>query len=284
MGNLLRRPADPYDAFAEASLAAARGDLPSLSKLLRDERFGLAQVQDEDGVFLIHEAARAGQRQSCECLLQHGSPHAPRTAVQGETPAHLAAAAGHQELAEWLSSTLPAVLFLDVDGVLNSQESRAVDPSHMPSKDLLANFAHIAQAAGPLRVVLSSTWRLDAEPRLRLSEALRGIGIEAVGDTPDLTVTGKGDRVDEIISSLWEHSASGSDRLPWLAIDDMDLLTMNPKLHPDAFVRTDDVVGLTCAKAGEAVEKLTQQRKALSEPGHGDHTRSPRLVSPWSGH
>lgn len=301
MGNLLARyTGDPHgDKFGRAAAAAAQGDVPSLTTLLqeqrtvssRDQQWNLAQDDNgADGVFLIHTAAQAGQRQSCECLLQHGSPHAPRTAVRGETPAQLAAAAGHGELAEWLSASMPAVLFLDVDGVLNSQESRALDPSHMPSADALANLGHIVSTAGPLRVVLSSTWRLDAEPRLRLSEALRGIGIELAGDTPDLETSG--DRVDEIISSLWETSSSGRDILPWLAIDDMDLLYMNPKLHPDAFVRTDDRVGLTRAKAEEAVEKLTKQRQALNAPGWGEsenhvvsqaHSR-PRLMCPWSGH
>lgn len=230
-------------------------------------------------MFLIHTAAQAGQRQSCECLLQHGSPHAPRTAVRGETPAQLAAAAGHGELAEWLSASMPAVLFLDVDGVLNSQESRALDQTHMPSADALANLDYIAHTTGPLRVVLSSTWRLDAELRQRLSEALRGIGIELAGDTPDHAATSSGDRVDEIISSLWQTCSSGNDILPWLAIDDMNLLCMNPKLHPDVFVRTDDKVGLTRAKAEEAVEKLTQQRQALNEPRWCD----PRLMCPWAG-
>ena len=302
MGNLLARyKGDAYgDKFGRAAAAAAQGDVPSLTTLLqeqwtvssRDQQWNLAQDDNgADGVFLIHTAAQAGQRQSCECLLQHGSPHAPRTAVRGETPAQLAAAAGHGELAEWLSASMPAVLFLDVDGVLNSQESRALDPSHMPSADALANLGHIASTAGPLRVVLSSTWRLDAEPRLRLSDALRGIGIELAGDTPDLETSG--DRVDEIISSLWETSSSGRDILPWLAIDDMDLLYMNPKLRSDAFVRTDDRVGLTRAKAEEAVEKLTKQRQALNAPGWGDsenhggvsqaHSR-PRLMCPWSGH
>lgn len=285
MGNLLaRRTVDPSgDAFDRAATAAAQGDVPNLTTLLQDQRWNLVQDDDgADGVFLIHIAAQAGQRQSCECLLEHGSPHAPRTAVRGETPAQVAAAAGHGELAEWLSASMPAVLFLDVDGVLNSQESRALDPSHMPSADALANLVHIAHTAGPLRVVLSSTWRLDVELRLRLSEALRGIGIELAGDTPDLTCSG--DRVDEIISALWKASSSGRDILPWLAIDDMDLLYMNPKLHPDAFVRTDDAVGLTRAKAEEAVEKLTKQRQAVNEPGWGDSASLPRLMGPWSGH
>ena len=160
----------------------------------------------------------------------------------------------------------PAVLFLDIDGVLNSQASRRAGgdaleqgelptfESQLPTAEMLALLAEIARAA-PLRIVLSSTWRCKPDTRAAVVESLRTVGLELSGDTPELEALCRGDRVDEILACL-----PASERPPWVVLDDMDLLAMNTKLTDAHFVRTDDAVGLTRAKADEAIAKLQAQR------------------------
>ena len=163
----------------------------------------------------------------------------------------------------------PAVLFLDIDGVLNSQASRRAGgdaleqgelptfESQLPTAEMLALLAEIARAVAPLRIVLSSTWRCKPDTRAAVVEMLRTVGLELSGDTPELEALCRGDRVDEILACL-----PTSERPPWVVLDDMDLLAMNTKLTDAHFVRTDDAVGLTRAKADEAIAKLQAQRNA----------------------
>jgi ankyrin repeat protein len=53
---------------------------------------------DERGITTLHRAAEAGDRQRAEQLLQAGANPEARTKEKGQTPLHLAAAAGHAEL------------------------------------------------------------------------------------------------------------------------------------------------------------------------------------------
>ena len=55
---------------------------------------------------------------------------------------------------------------------------------------------------------------------------------------------------------------SGFRKAAVVVLDDMDLLAMNTKPADANFVRTDDAVGLTRAKADEAIAKLQAQRDA----------------------
>ena len=163
----------------------------------------------------------------------------------------------------------PAVLFLDIDGVLNSQASRRAGgdaleqgelptfESQLPTAEMLALLAEIARAAAPLRIVLASTWRCKPDTRAAVVESPRTVGLELSGDTPELEALCRGDRVDEILACL-----PASERPPWVVLDDMDLMAMNTKLTDAHFVRTDDAVGLTRAKADEAIAKLQAQRNA----------------------
>lgn len=114
---------------------------------------------------------------------------------------------------------------------------------------------------------------------------LRSVGLVLSGDTPDFEATFSGDRGDEIVAALREQSCGGRDCLPWVALDDMDLVAMNSRLCDASFVRTDDAVGLTRAKADEAVRKLQAQRELLSRPrGSGAPSLSEHpWVAPWAG-
>ena len=179
------------------------------------------------------------------------------------------------------------VIFLDVDGVLNSQESRESQPDQdvlsagLPTEEHLASLASIAEGVrdfGPLQVVLSSTWRLELHTRVAISRSLESVGLAVFDSTPDLEATSQGDRVDEIVAWLASAAgrsssevppgrmtakAAGTDRRPWCAIDDLDLLSMNAKLERHQFVRTDDRTGLTRADGAKAVSQLRWQYEAL---------------------
>ena len=268
-------------------------DLAQLERLLAQHGSEWVRHSDEHGETLIHHAARLGHREICEYLLRHGSAHSPLS-LRG-TPAQVAEAVGHKELATWLHNSQPAILFLDIDGVLNSQASRRTGDaqrvpgqelymSQLPTEEMLANLADVARAAGPLQIVLSSTWRCSPDTRAAVVEALRSVGLTLAGDTPELEASCRGDRVDEIISALHRHSTSGRDCLPWVALDDMDLMAMNTKLDSASFVRTDDAVGLTRAKTDEAIAKLQAKRAVLRQRNFfvtppDDYP----WVSPWSG-
>ena len=96
-----------------------------------------------------------------------------------------------------------------------------------------------------------------------MEQALHTIGLTLAGSTPDLESRAVGDRVDEI---EWVLRYSGED-LPWVVLDDLDLVAMNPgKLSHKNFVRTDDAVGLTTENSDHAITKLRAQRNALREP------------------
>ena len=93
-------------------------------------------------------------------------------------------------------------------------------------------------------------------------------GMCSVGVTDDFSLTGAGDRGDEIAGCVVARTQGSSNGhhlgVAWVALDDMDLSGMNPRMVPAShFVRTDDAVGLSVAGAHEAVAKL--QVAAASE-------------------
>jgi len=135
-----------------------------------------------------------------------------------------------------------AVVFLDVDGVLNSRATRE-NGDHDPHPALVAELARLVNECHA-HVVLSSTWRLETKNFERVSGALQESGISILDVTPDLESTCTGDRVDEI--RTWLRTNAWRDVRAWIAIDDMDLIMMNPTgLRSSCFVRTSDEV-CTC--------------------------------------
>ena len=166
---------------------------------------------------------------------------------------------------------------MDVDGVLNSEASRE-GGDHMPAADLMRNLSQVVDATG-VQIVLSSTWRLEGPSKRAIELALGRQGLRVLSSTADLKIFG--DRVDEILGWMADHTEY--DVSAWIAVDDMDLVRMNPKLDSAHFVTTCDSVGLSSEKVEEAVGKLTAQeeRTAHSAPGHtarhsGSETHSHR--------
>ena len=67
--------------------------------------------------------------------------------------------------------------------------------------------------------------------------------------------------VDEIHTWLRENRAT---ELPWVAIDDLDLLAMNPRMQRKHFVRTRDGTGLTRQLVEDALLTLQVQRSQIN--------------------
>jgi hypothetical protein len=97
------------------------------------------------------------------------------------------------------------LLFLDVDGVLNNRASRE-DGDHMPTTAALDHLEYLVQTAHQTRIVLSSTWRLDAQLRDALVKMFGQRGLAIYSQTPDLEATHRGDREHHAIEPA--HAAS----------------------------------------------------------------------------
>lgn len=147
------------------------------------------------------------------------------------------------------------IVFLDVDGVLNTQSSREEDVNHLPPPELLQNLKFLVDST-QCKIILSSTWRLSDYKRSQLDHVFLQYGLAINGATPDLEKTAKGDRVDEILLWLEMHAAKSEHVQAWVVVDDMDLLRQNPRLKEENFVHTSDEKGFNLPKMEEALQKL----------------------------
>jgi len=154
-----------------------------------------------------------------------------------------------------------AVLFLDVDGVLNTVDPRK-PPVHV-EPELLRRLGDFVRTSGA-HVVLSSSWRNDGALKRILFRALaRDAGLPAsriVGQTPYLSWI---ERPREIQEWLMLHP---SIRV-WVAVDDMDLEAMAAQATPPSsrllsghFVKTEPTAGLTKQAVGRLLELLSTQQ------------------------
>jgi hypothetical protein len=124
------------------------------------------------------------------------------------------------------------VLFLDIDGVLNSAEwygRRPRELRDLPNTDhnvglceidpeAVARLGRIVDATGA-RIVISSTWRrVFRLPTIRLLLAERGLRAEVVGVTPDLGGVAMLGRGEEIRAWLAAHP----DVTAFAVLDDND--------------------------------------------------------------
>jgi hypothetical protein len=162
-----------------------------------------------------------------------------------------------------------AVIFIDVDGVLNGDGQPDDTDCLYPfgheelmranylvlSRQRVLRFAVLVEQSCAM-VVLSSSWRLDPVPRAALLAAFEEVGIASrvhPTDTSDLVgvsdgVYPAGVRADEIQEWLERHG--NIDR--WIALDDMPMAAQAPELLTGHFVCTEASEGLTEADAFEA--------------------------------
>lgn len=158
-----------------------------------------------------------------------------------------------------MTHTAFPVIFLDVDGVLNSFESqsRGTAPRALLLPDCVKHFNSIIEAT-EAQIVLSSAWKyyilcghmtLHGFERLLRSHGVRGdlIGHTCADDEAD-------ERGEQI--RLWKK-ANLSPWHPYVVIDDFDDDISSRGLN---FVQTNGAVGLTEADARRAIELIELQK------------------------
>lgn len=152
--------------------------------------------------------------------------------------------------------TIRRVLFLDVDGVLNTRPG-ALDVDKL---NLLRHLVIVSGAS----VVVSSSWRTVPEQYERLIDALAGVEIMPIGCTPDLTIK-KGelhlskDRWQEIEGWLQEN----------LHVDQCVILDDLPSMGPlSAYhIKTFPEFGLTHLDIMAAMLLFDKQAQAKGDRG-----------------
>lgn len=160
------------------------------------------------------------------------------------------------------------VLFLDIDGVLNSNfwndtHQREISDGTLIDEEKIKLLAQLVKST-KAKIILHSGWRIWFNDKLkptrkeaqRLVEMLAGEGLTIDGVTPDLTTeeirrTKKFSMVkaDEILLWLKEHG----DVIAWVVLDDLDLHNIQVEEHQ---VKPDQKVGLTMDDVRMAEEIL----------------------------
>lgn len=141
------------------------------------------------------------------------------------------------------------VLFLDVDGVLNSYES----PGYMPiNKNMFRRICKVIEETG-CQIVLSSTWRKLDHSYHKISRkfSYKGIKILSKTTTEHLGIgTVRGHEI--------QHWLDNHPKVECYAIvdDDSDMLDHQMPY----FVNTDGNVGLTDEKANELIKILGRKQ------------------------
>jgi hypothetical protein len=132
------------------------------------------------------------------------------------------------------------ILFLDIDGVLNSFKNE-VEHTCKIDKKLVENLNTILKSVPDLRIIISSSWKMVGLKELK--ERFSGhIDTERViGITSDFAT-----REEEILAYVHKNKIE-----KWTAIDDCPL-----SLSPENFVKTCSKNGLTTVKAKEVILKV----------------------------
>ena len=157
------------------------------------------------------------------------------------------------------------VIFLDVDGVLNSEVSREHDMEKFDnwmerevSEIHVNNLKKIVEATGA-KIVLSSSWRFDhpkatgreliVDPLMRvLDRKLKAVGLDIIDVTPDLHGKIRGLEIQDWLN---KHS----DVEGFVILDDDTDMTEEQK---SCFVNTTFKNGLTEELANKAIEILNK--------------------------
>ncbi len=141
------------------------------------------------------------------------------------------------------------ILFLDIDGVLHSQEGDSWE-------DLLCRLPllhEILRACPQVEVVVSSDWKHSTPfPKLRrmLSEGARDLSRRFIGVTPKVPPA-RGQCRRSVECRAWLEQ-NGRQGLPWLALDDRAAF-----FEPgDNLYQTDTLTGLTAADVPRIVARL----------------------------
>lgn len=156
----------------------------------------------------------------------------------------------------WPKKPLSRVVFLDVDGVLNSAAEMSAGPDYIPvgtgglwlERNLLQrlrDLLHIGQAF----IVISSSWRREWEAVEALKDSCADAGIARwrfLGQTAEMKAaarTAAGRRVAEISHWLTARRCELGVQ-QWVALDDLDLASQCPEHLKRNMIRTSPYHGL----------------------------------------
>lgn len=148
------------------------------------------------------------------------------------------------------------LIFLDVDGVLNSttywkslDEEEKYSMFHL-DRNAIKKLKRIVDKTGA-EIVVSSTWRKFNEDMQMLVTRLSAYGLSVMGKTPVLYNKERGDE----ISAWFESNPDFKDAVYVILDDDADM-----NVHMDRLVKTDYRYGLTDSKAEKAIEMLNEEQ------------------------
>jgi len=160
------------------------------------------------------------------------------------------------------------ILFLDIDGVLNSNfwndiHQKEISDGTLIDEEKIRLLAYLVKKTNA-RIILHSGWRtwFDSECKplrmeaAKLIELLKKEGLHIDGLTPDLTTeeirkTKKFSLVKAEEILLWLKSHNAVDE--WVVLDDLDLHNVHIEKHQ---VKPDQAIGLTSADVEKAVKIL----------------------------
>lgn len=140
----------------------------------------------------------------------------------------------------------PKVIFLDVDGVLNTHTSfraEVFDPLDSDKLDLLAK---VVKETGAV-VVLSSTWRLWVDSRGKVIRELGLRGVSVIGCTPQLHGMPRGTEIQKWLQNREVER--------FAILDDMYDAGIG---FTEEFFQTDPSDGLTDSIAASIIDFLQQ--------------------------
>jgi hypothetical protein len=156
------------------------------------------------------------------------------------------------------------VIFLDIDGVLNSERFLKNNQDESIDRNNVSILKKVIDKTGAV-IVMSSAWRLwfddNMMPRERYCQYLYDIlcefDITLFGKTPDLSTeeirtnkTFSHVKAKEIIAWLDEHETVDK----YVVIDDLDLKNEEINAH---LIRTDGHVGITEEDAGLIIQRIS---------------------------
>lgn len=164
------------------------------------------------------------------------------------------------------------IIFLDIDGVLNSRKSmefcKEPDPGkksiqmYMPHPIHLDNLQNIIWSTGA-KVVISSSWRIGCTSvRMwnTLFVALGYVDIDVIGVTPSLNGSGdtRGDEIQAWLDKNKEMSMISYMSTHCKPVESFVILDDDSDMKHliDRLVQMDGMVGLTEEKANEAIRML----------------------------
>ena len=167
-------------------------------------------------------------------------------------------------LSEPLFQSPVKILFLDIDGVLNTFDDVLQMHERHINKEHLSRLTYIVDKTH-CKIVLSTSWRNIIQKKRELWEELSKVGLirkelilgERYEMTPDLCPFEQ--RTDEIIKAL-DDIKRKTKVCSWVVLDDMDLLKKGQKGNRerinDHFIQCDPEHGLTDKQSIEAISIL----------------------------